>query len=196
MPATLAGTIQRWAVHQLVHSGILSLWSGCQPSIVNEFDTTRVPGVMARIAGRSFMLIWGSRNMVITCAFEKSVSNRIGLREHRSVGDALGRGVAPGQLDHVGVVFDALGPKAALGGRDDRAAVAGSEINQKVLGRHLRQVEHRVDKRLRSGHPDHVLAGLSDLRFKRRWRLRPLGERTGRENRQDHREDDKPNRAK
>ena len=44
--------------------------------MVNEFDTMRVPGFRSRIFGRSFMLIDGSRNIVMTCAFEKSVSKR------------------------------------------------------------------------------------------------------------------------
>ena len=36
----------------------------------------RVPGFMSRIFGRSFRLIEGSRNMVTTVAFEKSLSKR------------------------------------------------------------------------------------------------------------------------
>ena len=43
---------------------------------MNVFDTTRVPGLRSRIFGRSFMLMEGSRNIVMTSAFEKSVSNR------------------------------------------------------------------------------------------------------------------------
>ena len=39
----------------------------------------RVPGFMLRIVGRSRRLIDGSRNIVMTCAFEKSVSNRSAL---------------------------------------------------------------------------------------------------------------------
>ena len=45
----------------------------------NAFDTIRVPGFMSRIFGRSCMLIDGSRNIVITVAFEKSVSKRSAL---------------------------------------------------------------------------------------------------------------------
>jgi hypothetical protein len=44
--------------------------------MVNVFDTTRVPGFMSSIFGRSCMLIDGSRNIVITVASEKSVWNR------------------------------------------------------------------------------------------------------------------------
>ena len=47
--------------------------------MVNVFDTTRVPGFRSRIFGRSFMLIDGSRNIVMTVAFERSVSKRSAL---------------------------------------------------------------------------------------------------------------------
>src|SRR6185503_18575174 len=70
-PSTLAGTIHKCAVHQLVQSPpMVSDWSGCQLSIVNEFETMRVPGAMFRMVGRSRRLIEGSRNSVMTCAFE------------------------------------------------------------------------------------------------------------------------------
>ena len=42
--------------------------------MVKECDTTRVPGRMARIVGRSFMLSAGSRYSVITVAWLKSVA--------------------------------------------------------------------------------------------------------------------------
>jgi len=77
VPPTFAGTIQRSAVHQLVQScSIRCVSSASQSSIVNVFDTIRVPGLRSSSFGRSFMLIDGSRNIVMTCAFEKSVSNR------------------------------------------------------------------------------------------------------------------------
>ena len=41
-----------------------------------EFETTRVPGRMSRILGRSLRLMLGSRNIVTTVALEKSVANR------------------------------------------------------------------------------------------------------------------------
>ena len=63
---------------------------------------------MFRMVGRSFMLIEGSRNIVMTCAFEKSVSNRSALTNVALLAHARGRGVALGELHHVGVVFDAL----------------------------------------------------------------------------------------
>ena len=40
--------------------------------IENEFDTTRVPGLRPRSFGRSFMLISGSRNIVMTVALLRS----------------------------------------------------------------------------------------------------------------------------
>jgi hypothetical protein len=44
--------------------------------MVKLFDTTRVPGFRSRILGRSFKLMSGRRNMVITCACEKSLWKR------------------------------------------------------------------------------------------------------------------------
>src|SRR5918993_6071854 len=81
VPATFAGTTQKSAVHQLLEqpSVTVVVSSACQSSIVKVFDTMRVPGLRSRIFGRSFMLIDGSRNMVITSAFEKSVSKRSAL---------------------------------------------------------------------------------------------------------------------
>ena len=52
------------------------LSSGCHSPMVKVFETTRVPGFRPRIFGRSFRLMPGSRNMVITVALEKSVSKR------------------------------------------------------------------------------------------------------------------------
>ena len=71
------------------------------------FDTMRVPGFMSRIFGRSRRLMSGSRNIVITVAFEKSVSNRSAFMNVGLLGDAFLGGVALRQLDHVRVVFDA-----------------------------------------------------------------------------------------
>ena len=109
----------------------------------------------------------GSRNMVITVAFEKSVSNRSAFMKLRLLADAFLGGVALRQLDHVGVVFDALRRGAALGRGDDGAAIAGAEVVHGVGRRDLGHVEHLVDQRLRRRHPDHVLAGLTDLRLER-----------------------------
>ena len=51
---------------------------------------------------------------------------------------------------------------AALGRRDDVAAVAGAQIDHVVGRRQLRHVEHLLDERRRRRHPDDVLAGLAD----------------------------------
>ena len=47
--------------------------------MLNEFETTRVPGLRPRIFGRSSTLMSRRRNVVITLALEKSVSNRSAL---------------------------------------------------------------------------------------------------------------------
>src|ERR1700694_5836542 len=49
--------------------------------MVNECDTTRVPGRIDRICGRSFMLRPGSRYMVMTVAWLKSVAKMSALRK-------------------------------------------------------------------------------------------------------------------
>ena len=78
VPATFAGTIQNSAVHQLLEqpSVTVAVSSACQSSMVNVLETMRVPGFRSRIFGRSFRLIDGSRNIVITLAFDRSVSKR------------------------------------------------------------------------------------------------------------------------
>ena len=136
---------------------------------------------MSRIFGRSLRLMLGSRNIVITVALEKSVANRSACVKVASSLTPASFGVAPRQLDHVGIVLDADRAGAALRRGDDGAAVAGAEIHQQVGGPDLREVEHAVDQRLRGRDPDHVLAGLADARLERRLRL---GEReAGRDDR-------------
>src|SRR5690349_2619617 len=67
VPFTLAGTIHRSAVHQLVQSfSIACVSSASQSSIVKELETMRVPGRRLRSFGRSVMLMLGSRNIVMT----------------------------------------------------------------------------------------------------------------------------------
>ena len=44
--------------------------------MVKVFDTMRVPGFKPRIFGRNLRLISGNKNMVMTVALEKSVSNK------------------------------------------------------------------------------------------------------------------------
>jgi len=77
VPAAFAGTIHRYAVHYVVQSSLtVTVSSAARSPIVTEFDTMRVPGFMSRIFGRSLRLMFGSRNIVMTVAFEKSLSNR------------------------------------------------------------------------------------------------------------------------
>jgi len=52
---------------------MLEISSASQSSMVKECETTRVPGFIDRINGRSFMLSAGSRYSVITVAWLKSV---------------------------------------------------------------------------------------------------------------------------
>ena len=138
----------------------------------------RVPGLRSRIFGRSFMLIEGSRNIVMTCAFERSVSKRSAFDERRLVGDTPAAvAFRLRQLDHVRVVFDAHRAGAALGRGDHGAAVTGAEIHHEVLRRDLGHVEHLLDEHLRRRHPDDVLAGLANLRLERLCGLRRLRER-------------------
>jgi hypothetical protein len=112
------------------------------------------------------MLIDGSRNSVMTFAFEMSAWKR-------SPSWNVARAVTPAvsalrrQLDHLRVELDADRPRAALGGRDDGTPVARPEVHVEVLWRELRHVKHLVDKRLRRRDPHDVLAGLSDLRLER-----------------------------
>src|SRR5688572_5789120 len=50
VPSTFAGTIQKSAVHQLLEqpSVTVAVSSACQSSIVNVFETMRVPGFKSR----------------------------------------------------------------------------------------------------------------------------------------------------
>ena len=57
--------------------------------------------------------------------------------------------------------------RAALGRRDDVAPVAGAEVHDVVLRRHLRHIEHLLDQLRRRRHPDDVLAFLADRRLER-----------------------------
>ena len=85
------------------------------------------------------------------------------LRRSVRVPQRLPRRVASRQRDQLGVVLDAQRARAALGGGDDVAPVARAEVHDEVLRRHRRHVEHLLDQRRRGRHPDHVLAGLSDI---------------------------------
>src|SRR5919204_914741 len=92
----------------------------------------------------------------------------IGLHELDAFVDTCLVRVLLRELDHVRVVLDAERARAALRRRDHRAAVARAEIDDIVLWRDARHVEHLVDHRLRRRHPDDVLAGLADFRLEGR----------------------------
>ena len=81
-PRASAGTIQRW-IRDLpprptgfsgVRSSIVS--SGSHSRMFQSCDTRRVPGASVSSFGRSLRLTSGSRYMVTTDAFERSVSKR------------------------------------------------------------------------------------------------------------------------
>ena len=141
--------------------------SACQSSIVKVFDTTRVPGFISRILGRSRRLIEGSRNIVTTCAFEKSVSKRSAFTNVALSVTPAAFALRVRQLHHVRVVFNALRPQASLGRRDDRSPVARAKVHEKVLRSHLGQIEHALDQGLWRRHPDDVFAGLTDSGLER-----------------------------
>ena len=116
--------------------------------------TMRVPGFKSRNFGVSLSRFSGSRNSASTSP------GRCRLRTCRPGRTALCRRRLPSlrplrQLDHVRVVLDAERPRAALGGSDDVAAVARAEIDDEVLRRHFRHVEHLLDQR-RSGVGTHT----------------------------------------
>src|SRR2546421_9411824 len=94
----------------------------------------------------------------------------IGLHELHAVGDARRARVVPGELDHVRVVLDAHRPRAALRRGDHGAPVARAEVDDEVLRRHARHVEHLVDHGLWRRHPDDVLARLPDFGLVGLWR--------------------------
>ena len=150
----------------------VSVSSACQSSIVNELDTMRVPGFRSRIFGRSFMLIDGSRNMVMTCAFEKSVSKRSALTNVALVGDTRRGGVLLRQLHHVRVVFDAharVAPRLAAV-MTVRPSPEPRSMT-KSCGVTLAMSSILSTSGLRRRHPHDVFAGLAHLRFERLGRL-------------------------
>jgi hypothetical protein len=85
------------------------------------------------------------------------------LDEGRLVGHPCSGRIPFGELDHVRVVFDAHCTGTALCGGNHGAAVTRSEIDDEILRRDLRHVEHFLDENLRRWHPDHVFACLADL---------------------------------
>ena len=135
----------------------------------------RVPGFRSSSFGRSFRLMSGSRNSVMTVAFDRSASNRSPWTNVARSDDAGLLRPALGQGHHVRVELDAKRPSRPAWRRVmTRDAVARAEVDHVVLRGDLRQVQHLVDGRLRRRHPDDVLAGLAADRFERR--LRALGD--------------------
>ena len=74
----------------------------------------------------------------------------VAFDERGAIPDAGLLRILPRQLDHLRVVFDADGARAALRGADDVAAVARPQIHDEVLRRDLGDVEHLLDERFRS----------------------------------------------
>ena len=160
VPPTRAGTIHISAVHQRSHGSIATDSSGCQSAIANVLATMRVPGFMARKVGRSRRFIDGSRKVVTTVASEKSVLKMSPRTKRvRRLTPASAR-LALRELDQAAVVLDAARAGAALRGRDHQDAVAGTEVDEPILRREPRQVEHLLDQRRRRRHPLDVLARL------------------------------------
>ena len=120
-------------------------------------------------------MLLGSRNSAITEAFEMSAwymspSTNVALSPTPAAVAVRLR-----KLHHLRIEFDAHCPRAPLGGGNDVAAVAGSEIHDKVLRRDLGQVEHRFYELRGRRHPDDIFARLADLRDKRFLLGRRLG---------------------
>ena len=87
----------------------------------------------------------------------------VAVHEARLVGDAGVGGVLARHLEELAVVLDAERARAAPGGGDHVAAVAGAEVDHVVLPSDARHVEHLLDQGVGGGYPDHVLARLSDV---------------------------------
>ena len=154
-------------MHQLLEqpSVTVAVSSACQSSIVNVFDTMRVPGFRSRIFGRSFRLIDGSRNIVITFAFDRSVSNRSAFTN-------VARSVTPASF---ALRFDsstmsglysmpiARAPRLAavitVRPSPDPRSITKSVFVTFAMSSILSTTACGV------GHPHHVLAGLADLRL-------------------------------
>jgi hypothetical protein len=100
----------------------------------------------------------------------------VGLSFMLSLGDVgLGEGGLPGhaglvgialrELHHVGVVLDAVGGGAALGGGDHCPSVARAQVDHMVAGADLGHIQHLVHQRLRRRQPDDILTLLAELRL-------------------------------
>ena len=141
--------------------------------------------------------------MAITVAFEMSASYMSPCTKAALSATPFSRAACCRDLDQLRVELHAKGARAAVRGGDDVAAVAGPQVDDVVVLRHLRQIEHRLDELRRRRHPDHVLAGLADARLvgagrRRRcrgrgWADRRLGRRgAGNDQRQQRRQGERP----
>ncbi len=69
-------------------------------------------------------------------------------------------GLALRVFDKTSVVFDAAGVETALRRRNHQDPIARSEIDEPILRRDLREVEHLLDEHWRGRHPLNVFARL------------------------------------
>ena len=88
---------------------------------------------------------------------------QVGLHKGSFVANAFFGRVALRKLNHLGIVFDAERLGSVLRSGDDRAAIAGAEIDHVVFRRHLGHLQHFVDQCLRRRYPDDVFTGLAYL---------------------------------
>jgi len=102
----------------------------------------------------------GSRNVVTTVRVREVGLEDVAAHEAGARADAGLCGLALRVRDESAVIFDAARAEAALRCRNHEDAIAGSQVDQPVLRRDLRQVEHRLDERRRGRHPLDVLARL------------------------------------
>jgi hypothetical protein len=66
------------------------------------------------------------------------------------------------QGDHVRIEFDARRLGAALGRRDNGAAVTRTQVHDIIGGRNLRHIQHAIHQALGGRNPDHVFSLLAD----------------------------------
>ncbi len=87
----------------------------------------------------------------------------IAALECRAIADPLLGRQAFRQLDQLAIVLDAMGARAALRRGDDVAAIAGTEIDDVVLGVTAGDIEHFLHHRLGITDPDDIFTELARL---------------------------------
>ena len=146
-------------------SSVSMWWSQRQSPIVNEYDTTRVPGFMSSSVGRSRRFTVVVRYSATTVASLKSASKISPCTNVTRPSNALGLGKALRMFHEIRVVLDADRRCAeVLAGGNGDLAVACAEVVDLVGRRHLRHLEHAQDHGVRRRRPDDVLALLGALR--------------------------------